>query len=102
MFNVVASRPAQITTDYAGQYEWGYSLVNCMSGLRLDGCRPALSKKPNSVGRRPVMMTLHGYFRSSAAFRVRIALNLKGIPYEMHFVHLRKSEQKRPEYLALN
>ncbi len=46
-------------------------------------------------------MKLYGYFRSSAAFRVRIALNLKGLAYEQASIHLRKKEQLRPEYLAL-
>jgi len=46
-------------------------------------------------------MKLYGYFRSSAAFRVRIALNLKGLDYEQASIHLRKKEQIRPDYLAL-
>ena len=47
---------------------------------------------------------LYTYFRSSASFRIRIALNLKGIDYEPHFVHLTRDggEQKRSEYLRLN
>ena len=47
-------------------------------------------------------MKLHGYFRSSAAYRVRIALNLKGLSAEHLPRHLRKGEQTAPEYLALN
>jgi maleylpyruvate isomerase len=47
-------------------------------------------------------MKLWGYFRSSAAFRVRIALALKGLPYDNGFVHLRKNEQRAPDYLAKN
>jgi maleylpyruvate isomerase len=47
-------------------------------------------------------MRLHGYFRSSAAWRVRIALNLKGIAVEQVSHHLRRGEQRAPAYLALN
>ncbi|HEY1259933.1 MAG TPA: maleylacetoacetate isomerase [Stellaceae bacterium] len=47
-------------------------------------------------------MKLYGYFRSSAAFRVRIALNLKGLAYDAAFVHLRRNDQSRPDYLAVN
>ena len=47
-------------------------------------------------------MKLHGYFRSSAAYRVRIALNLKGLTAEHLPHHLRKGEQTAPAYLALN
>lgn len=46
-------------------------------------------------------MRLHGYFRSSAAYRVRIALNLKGIAPEHVPVHLRKGEQKLSAYKRL-
>jgi maleylacetoacetate isomerase len=47
---------------------------------------------------------LYSYFRSSAAYRVRIALNLKDIPYEMEFVHLAKDggRNRKPEYRAVN
>ena len=47
-------------------------------------------------------MILYDYFRSSAAFRVRIALNLKGVAAERRFLHLRRGEQREPSYLALN
>ena len=47
-------------------------------------------------------MKLYDYFRSSAAYRVRIALNLKGLVRRRTFVHLRKGEQRAPDYLALN
>src|ERR1700742_3556701 len=47
-------------------------------------------------------MKLHGYFRSSAAYRVRIALNLKGLDAEHLSHHLRKGEQRAPDYLAIN
>jgi maleylacetoacetate isomerase len=45
---------------------------------------------------------LHDYFRSSAAYRVRIALNLKGVAYESRRVDLREGEQKSSSYKALN
>jgi maleylacetoacetate isomerase len=47
-------------------------------------------------------MLLYDYFRSSAAYRVRIALNLKGLECERRFVHLRRGEQRSPEYLEVN
>ncbi len=49
-------------------------------------------------------MKLYSYFRSSAAYRVRIALNFKGIAYETAPVHLVKDggHNKRPEYRAVN
>ena len=49
-------------------------------------------------------LTLYTYWRSSAAYRVRIALNLKGLPYESVPKHLLRDggEQKRPDYLAMN
>ena len=49
-------------------------------------------------------MKLYSYFRSSAAYRVRIALNLKGIAYQTAPIHLVKEggHNKRPEFRAVN
>ncbi len=47
-------------------------------------------------------MKLHGYFRSSASYRVRIALGLKGLKAEQAFYHLRKGEQRSDNFLKLN
>ncbi len=47
-------------------------------------------------------MILHDYFRSAASWRVRIALNLKRIAVQQAAHHLRRGEQRSPEYLALN
>lgn len=45
---------------------------------------------------------LYNYFRSSASFRVRIALEIKGLPYDYAPVHLLKGEQLAPEFVKLN
>jgi maleylacetoacetate isomerase len=47
---------------------------------------------------------LYSYFRSSAAYRVRIALNLKGLDYEMVSIHLTKDggQQRKPDFVAIN
>lgn len=47
-------------------------------------------------------MKLYNYFRSSASFRVRIALELKGLPYDYLPVHLVKGEHKSPDYTAVS
>lgn len=47
-------------------------------------------------------MRLHGYFRSAASWRVRIALNLKGLDALQVPHHLRRGEQRAPDYLKLN
>jgi maleylacetoacetate isomerase len=47
-------------------------------------------------------MRVYEYFRSSAAYRLRIALNLKKLSPERVFVHLRKGNQRAEQYLALN
>ncbi|OBZ97560.1 maleylacetoacetate isomerase (plasmid) [Pararhizobium polonicum] len=47
-------------------------------------------------------MIIHGYFRSSSAYRLRIALNLKGLKANLASVHLRRGEQMSKEYRAIN
>ena len=47
-------------------------------------------------------MILHGYFRSGAAYRTRIALNLKGVVYEQRGIDLRVGAQRSEAFLALN
>ena len=47
-------------------------------------------------------MKLYTFFRGSSPFRVRIALNLKGLAYENAFVHLARGEQRQPVYSAVN
>jgi len=47
-------------------------------------------------------LKLYTYFRSSAAFRARIALNLKGLAYTPVFVHLAKGEHLQPAYRSIN
>ncbi len=47
-------------------------------------------------------MKLYDYWRSSAAFRMRIALNLKGLEAEREFIHLRRKDQVSDAYLAVN
>lgn len=47
-------------------------------------------------------MLLHDYFRSSAGYRVRIALNLKGVAYARREVMLLENQQRSPAHLALN
>ena len=47
-------------------------------------------------------MKLHGYWRSSCTYRVRIALGLKGLGYDVVPVHLLKAQHKAAEYVAVN
>src|SRR6476659_2120730 len=51
---------------------------------------------------RDLKPTLYGYYRSTAAYRVRIALGLKGLNVNHEFVHLRNGKQTSAEYLAIN
>ena len=47
-------------------------------------------------------MKLHNYFRSSASFRVRIALELKGLPYDYIAVHLARGDHRLPGFSELS
>lgn len=47
-------------------------------------------------------MQLYTYYRSQASFRVRIALNLKGLAHDDFFLHLERGDQFAPQYRALN
>jgi len=48
------------------------------------------------------MLKLYGYFRSSASYRVRIALALKGLDYEQASIHLAKGRQYTPEFSQIS
>jgi maleylacetoacetate isomerase len=48
------------------------------------------------------MMKLYSYYRSQATFRVRIALNIKGLKREDAFLHLEKGDQFAADYMAMN
>ncbi len=48
------------------------------------------------------MLRLHGYWRSGASYRTRIALALKGLDFEQSTYDLRGGVQRRPLYTALN
>ena len=62
----------------------------------------AVPDPDRSTGAAPRPATLHGYFRSAAAWRVRIALALKNLPVEQVSQHLRRGEQRAPAFLKLN
>lgn len=55
-----------------------------------------------SLSEQPQPTVLHGYFRSAASWRVRIALGLKGVSVRQTAHHLRRGEQRQPAYLRLN
>lgn len=72
-----------------------------MADPRPAGGSGAVRRRKVNIAPMPRVI-LHDYVRSSAAYRVRIALNLKGVAYESRPVDLREGEQKAPEYRALN
>jgi maleylacetoacetate isomerase len=48
------------------------------------------------------MRTLYTFFRSSTSYRLRIALSLKGLDWQQHYVSLPKMEHRAPSYLGIN
>jgi len=48
------------------------------------------------------MLKMYGFWRSAAAFRVRMALNVKGIAFEETMINLDAGEQHAPDYIAIN
>ena len=60
----------------------------------LDGFARSCGTCHSVQSARAPMLKLYSYFRSSAAYRVRIALNLKGVDYESRPVNLLESEQR--------
>src|ERR1700744_2008037 len=75
-------------------------LIDSILPISLTSITTAQSEFKKIEGRST--MKLHGFFRSSAAYRVRIALNLKGLSAEHLTYHLRRGEQRAPDYLAIN
>ena len=76
----------------------GRPLASGRSGASWQAAHQAVS----IVARNKHEMILYEYFRSSASYRMRIALNWKGLPYEIRQVHLLKDEQFTPSYRAIN
>ena len=70
--------------------------------------KKTIAKKPAAKGSGKKLMTLYGYWRSGATWRVRLALFLKGFSFDKDIeyipVHLVKDggEQHKPEYVKLN
>src|SRR4051794_24658408 len=66
------------------------------------GSKSTGGESPRMKGLSCAVMKLYNYFRSSASFRVRIALELKGLSYEYLPVHLVKGEHKQAGYTAVS
>src|SRR6202165_307572 len=90
---------------HGGSRRFFLPLPRTRSSAMLDRLYPRRSAASaiHQSATRP-MLKLYSYFRSSAAYRVRIVLNLKGLSYETVPIHLTKEggEQRRPEYRGIN
>ena len=62
---------------------------------------PRQNEATNAVRLYAFVMKLHNYFRSSASFRVRIALELKGLDYDYIAVHIARGDHRKELYAAL-
>ena len=78
----------------------------CLIILRMsDASLVSLSASSASGSAPPppsLHLTLYGYWRSGSTWRVRLALQLKGLPYTSHAVNLLAAEQQQEEYTRLN
>jgi maleylacetoacetate isomerase len=77
---------------------------NVAAGVEAEPHHQRRESASASLGRTGACVKLYSYFRSSAAYRVRIALNIKALAYETVPVHLLKDggQHKTPSYRALN
>jgi maleylacetoacetate isomerase len=80
----------------------GQGRVGRLSCQRTGVPGSGLSSQAAKILPKGPSMKLYNYFRSSASFRVRIALNLKGLAYEYLPVHLAKGDHKKEAYTAVS
>src|SRR5262245_43974419 len=73
-----------------------------IGGESTHGGRLLLASPRRARVAKSAAMKLYTYYRSTAAFRVRIALNVKGVPYEPISLHLRTGEHQTDEYRQVN
>src|SRR6201995_732248 len=67
-----------------------------------DGSWMIVTSPAVEQGRRPMTITVYGFWRSIASFRVRVALRLKGLPFEEIPVDILSGEQFQPDYAAVS
>src|ERR1700704_1365883 len=69
--------------------------------MKYPGQRAAV-EAVGTQGKSKQMLKLYGYYRSSASYRVRIALAMKGLDYQQESIHLAKGRQYDPEFSAIS